>query len=281
MVERPLRFSLEFYGGDILNNYVKPLFALALLLVSQNVYSTNPTIEDYFAAYMEFDSLSGAALKRQTMPRITEDHAAKVIATLSDTNFLTNGKYQAEDIEVISEVCGKANGLIKLYAYFDPKGDMSLDRVPQLNAAQLQLLINMNFEIFQDELVGLQSFLIECFATEETLVATFTNSLPPEKLTDVRRNGIQMIREGALGMYVSVLMGLTNSHIKEKNRSRLLKSIRKTAPITASVFAVERRKQLAEIALVALRTAPESFRDELLKIHEAMSSADCQGLCKF
>lgn len=236
---------------------------------------------EYIEAARKFDSLVIEATKNNNMPRITETQVAELISVLSDSNrFLNAASRETKDLNDLMEICGKANAVSMKYALFglkdaiDPKADQNEV------AVRLQQLMEKNILAFQNELELVQPFLIRCLAKQNPLVNDFLKTLKPEEITEVRIQGMRMVRNGTFNMHIGYLQTLSFEGLNESYREKLLQSLSETAERYSATLQPMARQKISDIAKLLQLSSPERFRGDLQAIIEAMSVTTCDGLCK-
>jgi hypothetical protein len=239
-------------------------------------------IDQYLEASAKFEALVSESAKQRKMPRLKEKQAADVIFVLSDIQrFLNSYTYQIKDVDLLMDICGKANAAVMSYALFNLEANLDKRDDPQLIALKVQKLMERNIQTFQDELARLQPFQIQCMATGIPLISEFVESLKPEEMTDVRRDGLKKWRYGVFGMYVGWLQSINNPQLSKSYRLIILQSLADTASAFAPSLQLPVRKQILDFAKSVQSVSSNDFHLPLAKIIQAMSDMSCEGLCAF
>jgi hypothetical protein len=261
------------------------VFVLVWLLAGTRLVGAAPNSDEYLAASTRFDALVADAAQKGSVPRISDEQTAAVIAILSDAKFLTLGTWQIEDFGLLATICVKANAATMTYLLFDSKAYVDAKSAPEAMKLQVLKLAQRNTERFQDELSSLQPFLVRCGATQISLLSSIFATLKAEEMTDVKRRALQsafqQMRGGAFGMYFGSLLGIEDTSVSEAYKIRIFEALAESASVVAQALKVEDRKQLANLATKKQLDTPSVFRPYLAKIAEAMGDTSCDGLCTF
>jgi hypothetical protein len=233
----------------------------------------------YVSASQEFQRLASQATQDRDMPRISNEKAAHLIFTLSDTQWLNSKTYQVKDLESLIDICDLANKAAMSYAMFGVKNMFDAKADPNQLALRIQQLMERNTRTFQDELGELQPFLLRCTAKEIPLLAEFAQSLKPEQLTDVRRAGLRQARDGMFKIYYGALHASNDPTYKESYRAKILQSLAEVAPQNASALQPDARKQIAALAKASQPKSSLLLYGYLQKMADAMTTTRCDGLC--
>ncbi|MES2951452.1 MAG: hypothetical protein V4858_23215 [Pseudomonadota bacterium] len=261
-------------------NQCSKLLVLALLLVQASHAALIPGVDEYLTASKEFEQQKLEANTRKTMPRIADEQAAAVLEVLSDDRVLSGRKYTVQDMDILFDVCGKANEVNMSYALFDIKNQVTKTNDVATVTAQVQHLMLKNVYMFQDEVAKVQPFLIRCLAKQLPLLTQFLESLRPEEFTDVRRKGALQARNGMLGVYYGALTSVSDQRIKIGNRLRMLTALADTSSVFAQSLSDDLRRAVADLANSASQSAPDVLRKPLLTIQRSMRESSCSVICK-
>jgi hypothetical protein len=239
-------------------------------------------IDEYLQASAKFEALVTEGAKAHKMPRITEKQAADVILTLSDRQrFLNSYTFQLKEFDLLLDICGKANAAVMSYALFDLEANLDKKDDPKLIALKVQKLMGRNVQTYQNELARLQPFQIQCMATQVPLMREFVESLKPEEMTEVRRDGLKQWQNGMYGMYIGCLQSINNSQLSKSYRLIILQSLADTAEVFAPSLQLAMRKRILNLAKSIQSITSDDFQLPLAKIIQAMSDISCEGLCAF
>ncbi len=214
------------------------------------------------------------------MPRITNQRNAELIAILSDySTFLSEDNYQTKDLNLIMDICGKANSTVMSYGLFDLKRDFIPTQDPILMAQHFKKVMTRNVVFFQDELGQLTPFLIRCLGKQLPLLNTFMLNLKPEEFTDIRRMGLYKMRNSMVSIYFSALETLNNKMIKKVHQLALLDALADVAVLFSSSLPPEQRQQILFAAQSIQIDDSNEFKKYIEKIINTMSSMNYNTLC--
>lgn len=259
---------------------IKLLFLVASLLAAPIVWPQQPGAHRYLAARESLERLVVEAASRGQAPRVSESDVAQVFAVLGDTAILRERSFGVQDLNLLIDICGAANSANMKYVLFG-MNSINRNHSPADVTNQLQQLMEANTVKYQDEIFVLTPFLIDCTATFLPVLSKFFEGLPQVQRTEIRMQGLQNTRRGAVIAFASALNNLVDERISLRNRSRLLASLANVAEHYAAVMPVEQRREIASLAASALQRAPEAFRPQLGRVQVALSELSCTGICRF
>jgi hypothetical protein len=248
------------------------------------VSSDSLGMDAYFDAYSEFDQMLAETSMATPpgMPGVIEPKAALMIATLSDSErFLVKPDFRLEHLDVLMDMCGKANRATMSYLLFDLKSHVDVKADPVTVASQTARVMERNIYMFQNELESLQPFNIRCMARLIPLLTEFASNLKPEERTDIRRAGVQQTQNGAFSTICGVILIAGNESLTESYRMANLQAVADSSSQFATALPISERKKILALIISLQMVTPPFAKEHLAMISAAMSDADCTGLCNF
>lgn len=236
-------------------------------------------LDDYFQASQQFDQW---VEKTGTMPRLTDERGAALIATLSDNRrFLDNGTFDDTQLPALMDLCDKANRKVMSYVLFDLRSHVDKS-MPLLVIQQAVLKVEQqNIQTYQNELSELQPFQIRCMARQMPLVTQYIEQLKPEQITPVRLSGLEQGRKGIEAVFLGALISASDTLLTEHYRASVLKALDDAAAQLVPVMKPDGRERVEVKANSAMSSAPPSLQDYIKGISDSLRQSTCAGLCKY
>jgi len=263
---------------------------LSLLCANHASAEAPPGLGRFIAAAKRFEELQKVAQAKNTMPRLSDPEVRDLLRTLSDADGLFGtARYDKNDMLVVLDACGRGNRITMAYNFNGLSGVLDKSDSRDVMTSKVMSLQLRNAATFQDEEISLHAFQLRCFAKLEPIMKDFVSSLPPAEWTDIRRQGLEKVRQGIVGMFHGGLMmlGIGNGPVKPENQALMVKpenqalmvsALAETAPTFVEMIPVAQRKSILERAEKIV--LPKELKPALDRVIAAMSRTDCDGLCQ-
>ncbi len=242
-------------------------------------------LERYQAAAKSFDELKASAVAKGEQPRITDARTAELLAILSDNKELYGSVGFPSGMDAISkDTCSIPNKIASGYAlhgldalFRDQKVDNTTD--PKQIAAKVAVLYAANLAKYQAEVVPVINFARRCLVGTLPALADFVKRLPPEQMTDIRRDGLRKMRLGLQQMIIGAVTALSDTGLRDDLRTLMFTGLQRDLPSMVSALTLAERAQ-ARTALEGLRSSmPVARHADILNMVTVLSSTTCEGLC--
>lgn len=235
--------------------------------------------DGYIQASQQFDEW---VEKTGAMPRLTDERAAALLATLSDNRrFLDGITFDDAQLPALMDVCDKANRKVMSYMLFDLRNHVDKSMSAETLQQAVLRLEQQNVLTYQDELSELQPFEIRCMARQTPLLARFIERLKPEEITPVRLRGLEQARKGIDGFFLGTLFSANDISLSERYRASMLKALAETASQFVPIMKQDEREKLELMAKAASNSAPESLKGYIETIAKNLAQSTCEGLCRY
>lgn len=133
---------------------------------------------------------------------------------------------------------------------------------------------------FQDEVFPLLAFEQRCVAAEVPWLTSFLEKLPPEQMTEVRRQGLRKFRGSVKQMAIDAVGLLANPDVREDNRRLMLKSAARNLPALSEALSPDERAQVKREVEKLGADAPQAYQPDIPAILQTLSNTQCEGLCR-
>lgn len=260
------------------------LFAiLSLVFTPFSAYAQSSA--DYIDNANRFDQLTKQTILIGKMPRLTDEPAARLIQSLSDSpRYLGTTKYTSENLGELMTLCARSNRIVMSYLMFDVNVRSERSSAPgsgSATGAQVKRLISRNAHQFHHELRYLHPFLLNCIARQIPLMNQYTENLQPEQLTNMRRAGLTRARQSLHKSYFGFLQILEAPGLNNLYRDRLSRSLAKSGIAFSSAFRpLDRNRILNLLESDRFQSLPND-QSWVQGIRGAMLMTICSGLCRF
>ena len=219
------------------------------------------------SAYQAVDALARRTRAQGALPRWSNPEDAKVLGRFWDVRAtLGTPPYRGADIPALLAIGERAGTVYKTYFLFAPQGGA----VPDTAANSLE---------YQDEIARAGAYQLQVQAASFEAVADFARTLPADQMNETRRQGVRMIRLGAVQHVTGLTLMLRSPGLRPENRAVLLDALVETAArLAAATTIADRAAMTAQIdAVVPSLSGAERSKAETLKA--AFARQDCAGLC--
>jgi hypothetical protein len=254
----------------------------ALLLLSSAVHGapSSEAISEFREAAQRFSEIVHAAEDAKDPALIKGDEARRLIAKLSDEREMLSIKQPKEDdLLLILEICDLSNKALASLATFGIKDGWVQAASDQDNVRKFQASIDQNIKNFEEEFIELQPFVLRCLAKQVGGLEAFIASFSPEKLDDVRKNGVIKMRGGIHMMYMHGYRISEEKQFSDAYRVLLISVLAETAEVFSSILPTSERRQIADTVLSSAIHVPEEYKTHLLEIAKAFSGRECNLIC--
>lgn len=109
----------------------------------------------------------------------------------------------------------------------------------------------------------------------------FFTILPTAERTSVRRDGFKQMQDGAQGMIVSLLGGLSDQSVAPANRALLLSALLEDADGIAVALTPAQRAEVRAKILATAQKVDAGSREQLMKLAQVYARTGCGALCTF
>lgn len=220
------------------------------------------------------------AQKKHDASLLKTPETVRLIRVVSDAaHILRSGSYSPGDIQGLLETCYGAIMASVLLVGGDVNAQQTPSPAPHLKQAETVALMDHNAVLYQDELQQLQPFMVRCMAKVIPPLTAFASSLEPAALTDVRRQGVVMIRSGLLQVYPGIVQMMGDPRYSDDFKTALLEALAETSEPFASVMQLSERKQMHDSIAAVAASATGTHQTQLSRIAQALSADTCEGLC--
>ncbi len=272
---------------------MRRFFALGFFLISSLASATQASAETelqkYFAAAQKFEALKAEALKKNELPRLSDKQAAETLAILSNkSGSFGSASFPMNEEAMDQDLCGAVNKVQAAYSmsilgidalYEEKKFPLKDD--PDNVSQIFDELMSRNTIKYQDELFPLLAFGDDCLAASVPLLTDFMARLPPEQMTQTRRQAIAKFRENMNSMALGALGNLRDPNLSEQNKTLQLKAVLRNLPVLSSVLPLKAREQLNGAVEAALPSVPKAHQAEGAALAKILTDPKCEGLCKY
>ena len=262
------------------------LASLALLTTAAPVAAATE-LQTYLAAGQTFENLKAEAAKTGDAPRLSDPRVRDTLAILSNASgTFGSAAFPFEAAAMQSGMCSVPVKAALSYLYFGyvayakEQGFSSATKPEELEQASLPLQAR-NAVRFQDEAYPLLEFSERCAVATLQWMTGFVEKLPPDQMTEVRRNGLRRARTGVMELVAGSMADLRYPGLREENSGPLFKSIAGDLPVLAAALPLEDRARLRGVVEQLGAGAPAAYQPEIAAMMKTLSGAQCEGLCRF
>jgi hypothetical protein len=241
--------------------------------------------ERYQAAAKAFDEIKASAATKGEMPRITDTRTAELLAILSDTaDAYGSAGFPSGMDAMTKDTCSIPNKIASGYAlhgldvlFREQKVDNNTD--PKEISAKVAVLYTANVSKYQAEVVPVINFARRCLVGTLPALAEFIKGLPPQQMTDVRREGLRKMRQGLQQMIIGAVTVLTDTGLRDDLRNLMFIGLQRDLPSMVAALTLAERAQ-ARAAIEGLRPSmPVARHPDILNMVKVLSNTTCDGLC--
>jgi hypothetical protein len=261
------------------------LWVALLLLAPAAAAAAEGGAQEYMAAVQTFEALKAEAAKNHDMPRLSDPRVRETLDVLSNRRrSFGSASFPTDDGPALMDLCSAAvkvtmdYQLFAFQAFVEEKGLRSPD--PKAIDAAMQELVARNVVRFQDEMFPLIDFSQHCIAAELPWLTAFMEKLPPEQMTEVRRDGLRKMRASFKEMVIGNIKQLSCEGVREDNRRLAFDAVARDLPVFSAVLPVAERAQLRDAVETLRGSAPEGYQPAIGAMMETLSDARCEGLCR-
>lgn len=236
----------------------------------------------YLAAGQKFSQAVSDLAGQHRLPRAADPEYAELLATLSNhRRFLTSQQFAVADLGDVVEICSTALRANMAYVFFDLNTvvDKTMTDPAKITAAVMQVA-NRNAVTYQEEVTAILSFTQRCAATQIPLLVKFVETLKPEDLTPIRRDGLKQVRSALFGTFANVARTASETAITPQNRRIMFDTMRETTPVFAQALDLATRKNALDIMTSTEKSVPPELRAQYEQITETLRSTNCESLCR-
>jgi hypothetical protein len=267
------------------------LASLALLAAAPAPVAAETELQAYLAAGQTFESLKAEAAKSGNAPRLSDPRVRDTLAVLSNASgSFGSASFPLDDEAMQHDVCSVP--IRTAFAYFQFGLEAFVDekmKEKQLSAtsgrdavgAALDELGEINTVKFQDEVFPLLAFAQRCTAAEVPWLTSFVEKLPPDQMTEIRRQGLRKFRAGVKQMAMNAVGLLANPNVHEDNRRLMLDSAARNLPALSEALSPDERAQVKREVEKLGADAPQAYQSDIAAILKTLSNMQCEGLCRF
>jgi hypothetical protein len=268
-------------SGCVLARLERVILRKALLFIvcatsAIAIAADSGSVAEYRNASSRFAALVAAAEATNNGAQLQTGEAQRLVSLLSDEKrFLKAEPYGVKDLGDLVDLCAMSNKAVTSLALFGLK--TGVDRHTLTN--EIAALLEQNIRNFAGQLRQLQPFLIRCFGREVSPMTEFTLSLTPQQFTDVRRQGLEQVRNGIGNMFTGALQAVGDSKYDQSYRLAMIRALAEAAPSLVQVTQMPKRRELHTLADGASKDLSPLFRPYLDTIRRALENDTCKGLC--
>ena len=265
------------------------LASLALLTATAPV-AAETELQAYLAARQTFESLNAEAAKAGDAPRLADPRVRDTLAILSNASgTFGSASFPLDDEAMQRDMCSVPIRTAFDYLQFGLEAfademieEKRLSATSSRDAvgAVVDELGARNAVKFQDEVFPLLAFQQRCLAAEAPWLASFLEKLPPEQMTEVRRQGLRGFRGTVKQIAMNAVGLLANPLMHEDNRRLMLKSAARNLPALSEALSPDERAEVKREVEKLGANAPEAYQPDIAAILEALSNTQCEGLCR-
>jgi hypothetical protein len=266
------------------------LASLALLIAASAPVAAETELQTYLAARQTFESLEADAAKVGDAPRLSDPRVRDTLAILSNASgTLGSPSFPVDDEAMQRDLCSVP--IRTAFDYLQFGGEAFVDEKveeKQLSAtssreaigAVMDELGERNMLKFQDEVVPLLAFAQRCIAGEAPWLTSFLEKLPPEQMTEVRRQGLRGFRGTVKQMAMEAVGLLANPLVHEDNRRLMLRSAARNLPALSEALSPDERAQVKREVEKLGADAPQADQPDIALILQTLNNTQCEGLCR-
>jgi len=263
-------------------------FALMTALAPPAMAETE--LQAYLAARQTFESLMADAAKTGDAPRLADPRVRDTLAILSNASgTLGSASFPVDDEAVQRDLCSVPVRTAFDYLQFGLEAftDEMINEKrlsPTSSRDAIGTVVDelgaRNMVKFQDEVFPLLAFGQRCTAVEIPWLTSFFEKLPPEQMTEVRRQGLRGFRGSVKQMAIYALGLLANPVVHGDNRRLMLKSAARNLPALSEALSLDQRAEVKREVEKLGANAPEAYLPDIAAILQALSNTQCEGLCR-
>jgi hypothetical protein len=226
--------------------------AIALALVITSVEAKSPQqlggeAPQTFAAWKASAAMAG----EKGLPRLSDSKHAAVVRSVFDLEGLrTIAPVAAADTPHLLDACDSAKAIWKSYLLWSKDG-----AAPD---------IAKNETLFAPEITLGGAYVLTCMGYTAEAVRLFMRSLPPDQMTDVRKQGIEQARLGMMQMVLGLSQTLSQTNYSPEQKLMLAGALEDAAPKFAGLSAKGERSGLVDSLTSASTKVTEASVKALL-----------------
>jgi hypothetical protein len=191
-------------------------------------------------------------VREQGMPRLSYAADAPLIHSVFDIDRLRRLEPIAgADVPHLLDACGSASNVMKSYLFWSKDGS------PPDSAA--------NEVLFAPELSLAGAYVITCSGQTAHAMRLFMASLPPDQMTDVRREGLVKAQTGMMQMVMGIGMMLNYPHYSSEQKLMVARALEDAVPRFAVMSSNESKAVMAASLASYLATANEASVKAILE----------------
>lgn len=203
-------------------------------------------------------------------PRLTDPAGGRLIRAAFDERVLP--AMAGKDLEATLEVC--SGPLENMFGYI--RWGVA-DDAP---TAQADAAMKANTDRYQDEIAFALRFVIGCGGQMMPAIERFAAKIPAGQWTPEQRQGLNQIRDGALGMYRGAVT-VPEDGSRQANQLMVVGRAAELADVYAAALTLQQRRAVIAIADQEMASPKTSaaVKAQIEIIRKVMSRTDCTGLC--
>lgn len=225
------------------------------------------------------DAISAADAAKKPPPRMTDPAWAPRFKEALDPAAIA--AMDPADIGGMLGACQAASNAAQAYLDYGVQRTASSASPNSAEGVAIGRAQMANTAAYQDEIAVSLRYVLRCFAKTLTAMTDFTAKLAPQDMTDARKQGVAMVRDGTTNIYLGVVqtaMGLDG--LRAVNRDLILdEAVARADVYAAAMRPSDRLKVRNAIGAALTRGLAPDVRAKLDRVAQAMGRKDCAGLC--
>ncbi|WP_131196160.1 hypothetical protein [Lichenihabitans psoromatis] len=248
---------------------VRTIAALCLIAVPIQARAEVPPngVAAMTTAYAAMDARARQTRAKGTLPRwsVVSDRAV-LEQVWNSPAILGTPPYTAKDVPLLIGIGEQQSAIYKTYVLFSSNPTTLPDMA-------------QNSTLFQDEITRASIMTTMTLAAEAEAIGDFIVHLPPDQMTDVRRQGLKGFRLGMLELISGFTIMLRSPSLTTDNRALLIDSLAAEAPALAAAAPRGDRSAFVATVNTVIPSLPPDLQSKMAVFVKAMSTDPCERLC--
>lgn len=262
-------------------NWSAAFLGAALSFSAQSFGAAPPGKDDYLAAVARFKELAAVSNTRGEMPKRTDPQVATVMNTLSDTSaILGTQTYEMGDLNGLTNLCSEGTKIAESYLSFGLQGlkdDRSIE--PRLLQSRLREQASVNLVTYQDEVLPLLAFQLQCMGRAMSSANAYVSGLPAGKITARERQVLHGWIPAFSGQIPLAMGYLSVDGVSSENKTLILTTLAKNADAYAQILPIDQRDKVLAMVAASQQKSQESLRPRFDPLVGALRNRRCIGFC--
>lgn len=255
--------------------------ALAVVAMCPVEASADGRISIYLDAANRFQRLADDARARgEDLPGKSRSDVAAILTTFAAMQTTPDANAYGNDLQAILNTCGAASRISTAYTFAGVEKLKGSETNMDVLQKKLTALASANTYKYQDEIAALVAFGFPCMARATSVMTVFVESLPPEEMTDVRKQGLNQMRNGIVSMITGALTAVPDTQLSYRNKELMLSSAARNMETLVGALTITQRQKVLNVSLGVRISSPPTFNSSLDSIISLLKDEQCIGLCQ-